>query len=135
MFGFLNSREVTDDAIRIVHSIEQILSDIETLSIDDFTTKFAGPDANIPDRDRFSFKVSHEPDFVFHYSEMLGEPSIAVTGGAKYAGFALYPKSTSYSEWHCNAKDGIAYKATAGAHKMVKVLRKKYGIESFGSIF
>ena len=72
---------------------------------------------------------------MFHYNMFLTEASISVIGDAKYAGFALYPKSAPYSDWHCSAKDGIAYKATAGAHKMVKVLKKKYGIECFDSIF
>ena len=35
------------------------------------------------------------------------------------------------SSWSCSVSDGMGYKATGGAKKLVKVMCKKYGMRNY----
>ncbi len=41
---------------------------------------------------------------------------------------------TDGHNWHCSVSDGIAYRATGGARKLVKVLESKYDIRDISKI-
>ncbi len=52
--------------------------------------------------------------------------ALTVSGNAKYLGFML--SASPESKWVCSSSNGINYRATGGAKRLVKVMNKKFDI-------
>lgn len=129
MFGIFSSKEINDDAVRVVGFLDQMIVDSDLLSKNDFVKKYIDKNYEDSTQEDFAFIEKSIPDFKFNYSNRNGEISIFANGRAKYTGFLIgaYPNKP-YSEWHCSASDTISNKATAGSHKLAKAISKKFGV-------
>lgn len=84
--------------------------------------------------DYVGFVYKELKEFQFSFHQLNNEDSnndLMVEGRGKYAGFNLYARG---SQWHSSARDGIAYRATGGAKKLVKVLEDKYDIQDMDKL-
>lgn len=145
MFGFLIGSEVNDDAVALKKLTDMALNKYASLTHDQlaevisrdfdekhrfFSVHFAltGIYANFvfPELIEFQFSVS-DPGF----GEKLN--GLSVSGRGKYLGFMLYV-SKNGSDWRCSVSNGIAYRATGGARKLVKVMSNKYGITDISGL-
>lgn len=132
MFGFLIKGEVNDDAVRLKALADQAMAKYMPMTreqlkeavhrdfpadlhhIDDFSVNFVFPDLG---------------EFLFMLDTGRGKDDddrfLSVQGRGKYAGFMLH---ASRDNWHCSVSDGIAYRATGGAKKLVQLMESKFGI-------
>lgn len=133
MFGFLISGEVNDDAVALKKLTDMVMNKYATLEhnklVEKITRDFDEGHRYIDSND-INFIFKELEDFQFGFRRLYGNELIndlSVFGQGKYAGVLL--QVTGGKNWHCSVSDGIAYRATGGAKKLVKVLEKKYNIK------
>ncbi|MCL5668515.1 MAG: hypothetical protein M1392_00605 [Gammaproteobacteria bacterium] len=86
--------------------------------------------------DYMHFVFAELPEFQFNLGSPIREDEchdLSVIGRGKYVGFML--QVANGSNWVCSANDGISYRATSGARKLVELMNKKYGISDFSDLF
>ena len=133
MFGFLIGGLVNDDAVKLITFTEMSLNKYGTLSTGELLTSiqsdFKEDHFHISDN-RTTFVFGEIPEFQFSFEKRFRDEkgcTLTAFGKGKYAGLML--QVIDGDQWQCSVSDGILYRATGGAKKMAKILRKKFDVQ------
>lgn len=138
MFGWLIKNEVNDDAVRLKTLADMAASKYCRLSFKDACVAVKGDfndQQRYVDHNSCTFVFEDFPDFQFSLDHFPvdGALSLSAHGRGKYAGCMLQTTDGG-ANWHGSVSDGIAYRATGGAKKMMELLEKKFGVRDHGKM-
>lgn len=135
MFGFLIGGVVNDDAVKLKTFTDMALNKYRALS----TAELGAEIEKEFDEEHFhvgthtvNFRFKELEYFLFMFESFMEEEkprNLTVVGKGRYAGFML--QVVDGDKWFCSVSDGIAYRATGGAKKLVQVMEKKFGVQNF----
>ena len=135
MFGFLIGGMVNDDAVKLKTFIDMALNKFGALSTAELGAaiekEFDKEHCHV-DMHTVNFQFKELEDFLFAFDSFVeeGKPrALTAHGRGKFAGFML--QVVDGDKWLCSVSDGIAYRATGGAKKLVQVMQKKFGVQDF----
>ncbi len=138
MFGFLIKGEVNDDAVKLKTFAEMAVKKYAHLSFDE-AKKAVESDFDEGKRyiDEYHCTWIYDelPDFQFILSKGVGDEvfTLMANGRAKYAGFMLHVGDIG-EQWYASVQDGISYRATGGAKKLIQLMGNKFGVENMDKV-
>jgi hypothetical protein len=138
MFGFLIGGEVNDDAVALKKLTDMVMNKYAALEHDQLIEAISrdfDEEHRYIDSNDINFFFKELEEFQFGFRKSYGNEAIndlSIFGRGKYAGVLL--QVTDGKNWYCSVSDGIAYRATGGAKKLVKVLEKKFDIQDISNV-
>jgi len=132
LFGFLIGGEVNDDAVALKKLTDMAINKYAALEYDQLVEAIShdfDEEHRYIDSSDINFVYKELEEFQFSIRKSYSSEEfndLSAFGLGKYAGVML--QVINGLDWHCSVSDGIAYSATGGAKKLVKVLESKYDI-------
>jgi hypothetical protein len=125
VFGFLIGGEVNDEAVALTKLTDLAVNRYSALKREQLVEAIErdfDQDHRYIGASEINFVYPELEHFQFGFDQSI---NLTVIGRGRYAGFMLNVIDSSRA---CSVSDGIAYRATGGAKKLVKVLVKKFGL-------
>ncbi len=123
---------MNDDAVALKKLTDMVMNKYSALEHDQLAEAISsdfGEEYRYIDSNDVTFVFKELEEFQFGLKKSFSSEAIndlSIFGRGKYAGVML--QVIDGHNWYCSVSDGIAYRATGGAKKLVKVLERKYDI-------